>query len=79
MKVLYFAQASDAAGCREEDWPVEKALPLDDFWAEVIRRHPAMSLIADQCRVASGMSYVESGQCLDAKAETAIIPPVSGG
>lgn len=79
MKVLYFAQAALAAGCREEDWPVGRELSLEDFWSEAIRRHPALEGLAAQCRVASGMNYVAGGQCLDPQAEAAVIPPVSGG
>lgn len=79
MKVLYFSQASDAAGCREEDWIVERDLTLEEFWAEALRRHPTLEGIARQSRVASGMRYVLRGQQLDRQEEAAIIPPVSGG
>ena len=79
MKVLYFAQAADAAGCREEEWAVESELSLEEFWAEALRRHPALAGIAKQSRVASGMRYIDSSQRLDRHEEAAIIPPVSGG
>ena len=79
MKVLYFAQAADAAGCREENWTIENDLSLEDFWAEALRRHPALAGIAKQSRVASGMQYIAGSQRLDRHEEAAIIPPVSGG
>ena len=79
MKVLYFAQAADASGCREEDWSVREPLRLEDFLAEATRRHPALEMISSQCRVASAGNYVGAGEWLDPGAEVAIIPPVSGG
>ncbi|MBE2203427.1 MAG: MoaD/ThiS family protein [Chthoniobacterales bacterium] len=79
MRVLYFAQASDVTGCREEDWKVDRDLTLEEFWAEALRRHPALAELAGQSRVASGMRYVTDNQYLDRLEEAAIIPPVSGG
>lgn len=79
MKVLYFAQTADAAGCREEEWAMNGPLLLEDFWAEAIRRHPALEMFSGQCRVASGGNYVGAGEWLDPQLEAAVIPPVSGG
>ncbi len=79
MKVLYFAQAADAAGCREEEWDVVGPLSLADYWEEAIRRHPALVDLRSQCRVAAGGSYVGTGDLLDPAGEVAMIPPVSGG
>ena len=79
MNVLYFARAADAAGCREEEWDVQRPLPLDGFWDEAIRRHPKLAGLKAQCRVASGHDYVRSDDTLDPNHEAAIIPPVSGG
>ncbi|MFZ4777005.1 MAG: MoaD/ThiS family protein [Terrimicrobiaceae bacterium] len=79
MNVLYFAQAADAAGCREEEWVVDGTLLLEEFWAEAIRRHPALEIFSSQCRVASAGNYVGAGERLDPRSEVAVIPPVSGG
>jgi molybdopterin converting factor small subunit len=79
MRVLYFAQAAEIAGCRNEDWDVVSALTLDAFWEEAIRRHPDLSALRPQCRVASGMCYLLDGDMLNPAEEAALIPPVSGG
>ncbi len=79
MKVLYFAQAADASGCREEQWEISRSLSLEAFWTEAVRRHPALANLRAGCRVASGMEYVGQEDVLDPRKETAVIPPVSGG
>jgi len=79
MRVLYFAQAAEAAGCRDEKWTVVSNLTLDSFWQEAIRRHPKLCALRSQCRVASGMSYLNGGDKINPADETAVIPPVSGG
>lgn len=79
MKVLYFAQAAQLAGCREEDWDISQSLSLAEFWEEALRRHPELTSIRSHCRVASGGEYVAAGGRLDWNQEAAVIPPVSGG
>ncbi len=79
MRVLYFARAADAAGCRDEEWDVAGPLSLEDYWDEAIRRHPALAELRSKCRVAAGGSYVGMGELLDPGGEVAMIPPVSGG
>jgi hypothetical protein len=54
-------------------------LTLDEFWLEAVSRHPGLALLRDQCRVASGMSYLLAGERIEPQQETAVIPPVSGG
>jgi molybdopterin converting factor small subunit len=79
MKVLYFAQAAVVAGCREEEWINTEIRSLEDFWVEAIRRHPGLSALRAQCRVAAGHQYVGPEDSLSGNAEVAVIPPVSGG
>ncbi len=79
MLILYFAQAADATGCRSEEWDITDPIALDDFWAEAIHRHPGLAQIKTNCRVASGLRYVNDGEFLDPSVETAVLPPVSGG
>ncbi len=79
MKVLYFAQAAVVAGCREEEWINTEIRSLEDFWAEAIRRHPGLSSLRAQCRVAAEHRYVGQEDSLSNSGEVAVIPPVSGG
>lgn len=79
MKVLYFAQAGDAAGCREEQWKIDAPLTADGFWAEAIRRHPGLAALRKQCRIATDLTYLLDGENINPDQEVAVIPPVSGG
>lgn len=79
MKVLYFAQAAKLAGCREEQWDVSDAMTHQDFWQEVMRRHPALAALQSQCRIAADGEYLQAGDCLKPNGGAAVIPPVSGG
>lgn len=79
MKVLYFAQAAQAAGCREEEWDGLGPMDLETFWSEAIRRHPALNNLRSLCRVASGMSYLGQKDTISGDGDVAVIPPVSGG
>lgn len=79
MKVLFFAQAADASGCREEEWEVTDPLSVEQFWAEALRRHPRLAEWRPRCRLACAHEYVAPGEMLDPGQETAVIPPVSGG
>jgi molybdopterin converting factor small subunit len=79
MKVLYFAQAAELAGCREEVWETKRSLTAEEFWDEVVSRHPSLAPIIQECRIASDGEFLGSSQCLDPHREAAVIPPVSGG
>lgn len=79
MRVLYFAGAARAAGCKTETWDVDDPLSLEAFWTEALRRHPDLAPWKSQCRVASGLKFVEEPGQLDPRREAAVIPPVSGG
>lgn len=79
MKVLYFSQAANLAGCREEHWEIGSPLTAGQFWAEALRRHPRLGGIQSQSRLASGGEYVARNGLLDPNLEAAVIPPVSGG
>jgi len=79
MKVLYFSTAAVLAGCREEHWEIASPISTAEFWAEALRRHPPLSGIRNQCRLASGGEYVPPNSHLDPNLEAAVIPPVSGG
>ncbi len=79
MKVLFFAQAAQAAGCREEDWSVDHPMTVEEFWQEAIKRHPALADLRLVCRLASGMNYLGPDDKLDPTQDAAVLPPVSGG
>ncbi len=79
MKVLYFAQAAQIAGSREEIWSVEGPIQLTEFWQEVLRRHPGLETVRPTARVARNHAFANLTDTLLPDDEIAIIPPVSGG
>ncbi|MCC7519099.1 MAG: MoaD/ThiS family protein [Verrucomicrobiae bacterium] len=79
MKVLYFASASLAAGCREEIWTLERSLTVEEFWREAVRRHPGLATLRPICRLARNQVYAEEDAHFANDDEAAVLPPVSGG
>ncbi len=79
MRVLYFAQAAQVVGCREEMWDEPQPLTADEFWAELVRRHPGMQPLQAQCRLAVNQQFLSQGETIPTHSEVAVIPPVSGG
>lgn len=79
MKVLYFAQAAQSAGCREELWELEAPISVSEFWEEAVQRHPALEVLKGSCRLAADMDFVEANSTLAPSCEVAVMPPVSGG
>ncbi len=79
MKILYFASASLAAGCREETWSAGRPLSVREFWEETIRRHPSLEPQRAICRLARNQEYADEDAILNETDEVAILPPVSGG
>lgn len=79
VRVLYFAQARELAGCAEEKWPMRELADTDAFWTEALRRHPDLAKIRGVCRLAINQQYVDSGSRIESGDEVAVLPPVSGG
>ncbi len=79
MKVLYFAQAAQLAGCHEEDWENASPMSVAEFWREATMKHPALGALAGSSRIACGMEYLDSHDRIDPDKDVAVIPPVSGG
>jgi len=79
MKVFYFAQAAELAGCREEVWEIAHPISRGSFWDEIVRRHPGLGGLRPVCRLARNEEYFSDEGTLQPDDEVAIIPPVSGG
>jgi len=79
MKIFYFAQAADTAGCREESWELQSPLTASEFWGELEKRHPGMGALQSICRIACNCEYLGPEERIQADDEVALIPPVSGG
>jgi molybdopterin synthase catalytic subunit len=79
MRVLYFAQAADVVGCREEAWDETQPLTAAEFWVKLISRHPRMESLQARCRLAVNQQFLSHGETIPPHSEVAVIPPVSGG
>lgn len=79
MKILYFAQAAQQAGCHEETWDVQVPISQDEFWQEMETRHPGMAALRPICRLARNCDYLDPSGSIQPDDEMALIPPVSGG
>ena len=79
MRVLYFAQARLATGIHEEVFPETSLCSPDDFWRQVLGRHPDLAKLRAVCRLARNGKFLAEGEKLRPEDEVAVLPPVSGG
>jgi molybdopterin converting factor subunit 1 len=78
MRVLFFAQLKDATGCDSVELPAP-ALNMEQLWAELLRKFPALAAYRAQVRLARNWEYAAPGTIFNRDDEVALIPPVSGG
>lgn len=78
VKVLFFGAAADAAGVRETR-VAANGVTLDELWAMVTGKHPALSPMRGSLAFAINGEYAGPGETVAAGDEVAVLPPVSGG
>jgi molybdopterin converting factor subunit 1 len=79
MKVLFFAQSREAAGCDHYFLPVERPVTESEFWAALGDAFPGLASYRKTARLARRETYLQKGEWLNPDDEIAVIPPVSGG
>lgn len=79
MKVLFFAQCREAAGCHDYILEVEKPLTESELWTALIKVFPGLAPYQKTARLARGETYLKKDETLHPSDEIAVIPPVSGG
>jgi molybdopterin converting factor small subunit len=79
MKVLFFAQAREAAGRGDYILKTKKPVTEPEFWALLIAAFPALAPQQKTARLARGEAYLQKDELLHPNDEVAVIPPVSGG
>jgi len=79
MKVLFFAQCRQIAGC--DNYRLETARPLSEaeFWTLLVRDFPGLASQQKTARLARRETYLQKDELLQPDDEIAVIPPVSGG
>ena len=79
MKVLFFAQSRQSAGCDETILKTDAPLTQPEFWAMLVEAFPGLASQQKTARLARRETYLEPGDRLGPDDEIAVIPPVSGG
>lgn len=79
MRVLYFAQAQERRGVAEERCELPPSTSVEQVFALLGARHPALSELLPRCRLAVDQAFVSGALTLHTDSELAVIPPVSGG
>ena len=79
MKVLFFAQCREAAGCDHYFLEVAKPVTEAEFWALLAGVFPGLAGHQKTARLARQETYLQKGEQLQPADEVAVIPPVSGG
>jgi molybdopterin converting factor small subunit len=79
MKILFFAQAREAAGC--DHCHVKLPMPLvpSGLWGVLIQSCPALAPFQKTARLARNGAYLLPDEMIQPDDEIAVIPPVSGG
>ena len=79
VKIIFFAQSRDAAGCEDAHLEVKEPINAVEFWNRLIEKFANLASLRNASRLARRESYLEPGDLLEPEDEIAIIPPVSGG
>ena len=79
MKVLFFAQAREAAGCDAYSMELTDPVTESEFWAMLVSAFPKMNSLRKSARLARHETYLQKDDRIQPADEIAVIPPVSGG
>jgi molybdopterin synthase catalytic subunit len=79
VRVRLFAIQRELAGTRETDLELPDGATVEDAWAALVARHPALAPGRSFVRFARNADYAEPASGLADGDELAVIPPVSGG
>jgi molybdopterin synthase catalytic subunit len=80
VKVLYFAQARDLSGSKEEELAVPKPAYVDDLITKAVEIHPRLAGIRQILRViVNGTLVYDKNVELHDGDTVALMPPIAGG
>jgi molybdopterin converting factor subunit 1 len=79
VRVRLFAIQRELAGTREVPLELPDGATIDDAWAALVERYPALAPGRAAVRFARNGEYTDAGTSLGDGDELAVIPPVSGG
>jgi molybdopterin converting factor subunit 1 len=79
MRVLFFAQLKDVTGCGAVELAPSSPLNVEQLWAELLGKFPALAAHRANVRLARNWEYAAPDVQFTNADEVALIPPVSGG
>jgi molybdopterin converting factor subunit 1 len=79
MRVLFFAQLKDVTGCDAVELAPPLPLTVEQFWAALLKKFPALTAHRANIRLARNWEYTAPDAQFTNTDEVALIPPVSGG
>lgn len=79
MKILFFAQAREAAGRDVCELTADGPLSGPELWTRLVADFPKLAALRKTARLARDERYLADDEMLKPGDEVAIIPPVSGG
>ena len=79
IRVRLFAIQRELAGTREVPLELQDGGSVEDAWAALVARYPALAPGRAFVRFARNADYADAGTRLAVGDEVAVIPPVSGG
>jgi molybdopterin converting factor small subunit len=79
MKVIFFAQSREAAGCAECHLEVERPVVVEELWDRLVQKFSGLAALRPTARLARGQVYLAPDAVLAPQEEVAVIPAVSGG
>lgn len=79
VKLIYFGQARDAAGTREEDYTLPDSATVDLLLSKSSQSHEKIDRIRNMIKIAVNEELVQRGQPLHDGDTVALLPPVAGG
>ena len=79
MRILFFAQAKDAAGAAELEMKIFDGAGVEEIWEKLIAEKPKLAAFRKTTRLARNGEYADGQTKFTDADEVALIPPVSGG
>jgi len=79
MRILFFAQAKDAAGAAELEMKISDGAGVEEIWNKLVAEKPRLAAFRKTTRLARNGEYADAKTKFTDADEVALIPPVSGG
>ncbi len=79
IKLVYFGQARDAAGIREEAFTLPDKASVELLLTKTSQAHEKVERIIGMMKIAVNEELVDKGQVLHDGDTVALLPPVAGG